>query len=444
MKTYLTITLGCKVNQFESEAIARQLEDGGLRVAQVGKSPDICIINTCTVTQKASMQARQAIRNAIRRFPEARVIVTGCYAQIDPETIARISGVNEVVGQDQKQAIGPRMVRELKPLDKYPADDSKPTTAGTGNRSDFYLPPKGVTAHRTRPFLKVQDGCDAFCTYCIVPHARGRSRSMPLESVLSGIQKAAQTGVREVVLTGIHLGAWGRDLSPAATLGDLLASIEDTRPLMRVRLSSIEPRELSDDIIDRVAESKVFCTHFHVPLQSGDDGVLKRMRRPYTSRFFRSLLIKIHQALPDAAIGVDALVGFPGESETAFENTYTLIESLPVSYLHVFPFSPRPGTPAAHFKNQIQPAVIKERAKKMRALGADKKSTFFNRNLGRKLPILIEAKRDPSTGLLKGLSANYIPVLVEGDDSLINTLQDVETVVCEGGRAILGRLCRNR
>ena len=442
MKTFLFITLGCKVNQSESDAIAKQLEDGGLRVAADGQAPDICIINTCTVTGKASMQSRQAVRKAIRRYPAARVIVTGCYAQIDPKAVSGIGGVAEVIGQDWKQTIAPRIVQETIPIDKSPADGSIAAAGVTGDAFGFGPQPSWVEVGRTRPFLKIQDGCDACCTYCIVPRARGRSRSMPLESVLYRIRKLKQAGFRETVLTGIHLGAWGRDLSPPATLHQLLAAIEEAHSLMRLRLSSIEPHELVDEIIDQVAGSAVFCPHFHVPLQSGDDDILRRMNRPYTNRLFRSLLLKIHSALPDAAIGVDALVGFPGETETAFEETYSLIESLPVTYLHVFPFSPRPGTPAAVFKGQVQPALIKARTRAMRDLGARKKHAFYERHLGRKLQILIEAKRDPSTGLLKGLSANYIPVLVEGNDSLVNTLKRVEAVACLNGRAILGHLCR--
>ncbi|MDL1964256.1 MAG: MiaB/RimO family radical SAM methylthiotransferase, partial [Deltaproteobacteria bacterium] len=271
---------------------------------------------------------------------------------------------------------------------------------------------------RTRPFLKIQDGCNAFCTYCIVPYARGRSRSMPIENILDNIIWIKKSGYREVVISGIHLGHYGLDLSPQTNLAELIKHINESRAIERVRLSSIEPLELTEEIIKTIAGSDIFCRHFHVPLQSGDDLILKKMRRPYTKSMFRKLLYKIHELIPDAAIGVDTIIGFPGETEEAFENTYNLIKELPATYLHVFPFSSRKGTPANNFPDKVPSRVIKERCKAMRDLGNIKKKEFYKKNIGKRVEIIIEGKRDNKTGFLKGMSSNYLPIFLSGNDDL--------------------------
>ena len=298
----------------------------------------------------------------------------------------------------------------------------------------FPLMPTATSVSRTRPFLKIQDGCDAFCTYCIVPYARGRSRSMPVENVLQGIKELAGTGFLEVVLTGIHLGAYGHDLKPVTGLSALMSRIEKEKVIPRVRLSSIEPFELTREVIQLAADSNIFCHHFHVPLQSGDDGILKKMGRPYSTQEFEELILGIHRLIPDAAIGVDTLIGFPGENQTAFDNTYRLIEDLPVSYLHVFPFSSRPGTPAAKMPDKIDPPALKARSEKMRELGRQKRLQFYKRFTGESVAVLIETKRDGSTGLLKGISSNYLPVLINGPDDLQNKIVEVKIEKLDGGR----------
>jgi threonylcarbamoyladenosine tRNA methylthiotransferase MtaB len=294
--------------------------------------------------------------------------------------------------------------------------------------------PAATSTPRTRPFLKIQDGCDAFCTYCIVPYARGRSRSMPLDRVLQSIEDLARADFHEVVLTGIHLGAYGHDLAPATNLAELMDRVDDRKSIPRVRISSIEPFELTGEVIQQVVESDIFCKHFHIPLQSGDDDILKKMGRPYSPQDFYELINNIHSLMPDAAIGVDTLIGFPGESEAAFDNTYQLIADLPVSYLHVFPFSSRPGTAADKFANKLNPTVIKERCRRIRKLGQQKRLKFYRRFTGKSLPVLIETRRDGSTGLLKGISSNYLPVLVDGDDDLQNKIVDVKIKKLEGDK----------
>ncbi len=296
---------------------------------------------------------------------------------------------------------------------------------------------KGATP-RTRPFLKIQDGCNAFCTYCIVPYARGRSRSLPMEAVLESIGRLKADGIHEIVLTGIHIGHYGLDLKPETCLTDLLAAIESAGLMERIRISSIEPAEVSDELIDRVAGSRVFCHHFHIPLQSGDNDVLKRMNRPYTRELFYDLVSRIHDRIPDAAIGADVLVGFPGESDAAFDQTFSLIESLPITYLHVFPFSPRKGTPAYGFSDQVPHAIVKTRCSALRTLGKAKKKSFYRSHIGKEVEILIEGVRDEATGLLKGLTSNYIPVMVEGKDHLRNTLAKARIIRFQGEAAMFG------
>ncbi len=429
-------TLGCKVNQYESDGIADYLKKSGF-VEQTGKNKaDFCIINTCTVTQKASMQSRQAIRQAIRSNPDAFIVVTGCYAQTEPDVIKKIPGVHYNMGHDDKYKIPETIIA----TSGQPSFCHRPNNESRPDKNDFHCFPFTVKGNKTRPFLKIQDGCNNFCTYCIVPHARGRSRSMTPEMVLKNIRQLHRAGYHEVVLTGIHLGAYGLDLSPKTNLIALLYRIVESKTIHRVRLSSIEPPELTDDIIKLVSETETICNHFHVPLQSGDDMILKKMHRPYTGSFFQDQVTKIHNIIPDAAIGVDTLIGFPGESDKAFENTYSLIKRLPVTYLHVFPFSSRSPTPASRYSQKVDSKIIKARCEKMRRLGNEKKINFYKNFIGKKVEIIIEGKRDHSTGLLKGITSNYIPLYVKGNDNIINTIARAKIEKSGPGNRLLGSI----
>jgi len=436
MKKFTVTTLGCKVNQYESDALAQSLMASGWRPAAGETCADLCIINTCTVTQKASMQSRQAIRKAVRTNPGACVIVTGCYAQIEPSQLEKIEGVDYVIGHSDKHEIPFMLSKTAKRKNPHPVRICH-DIAGEKKFARFPCP---VRAGRTRAFLKIQDGCNAFCTYCIVPHARGRSRSMPATEVLDNIRKLKAAGFREVVLTGIHLGYYGLDFTHRSCLAELLEKIHETKPMDRVRLSSIEPHEITEEIISLVASSKVFCHHFHIPLQSGDDNILQRMHRPYGSVFFRDLVLKIRDLLPDAAIGADLLIGFPGETDAAFENTYNLISELPVTYLHVFPFSPRSGTPAAGYPDQVGHDVVKLRCRRMRDLGIAKKKLFYEKNIGKISKVLVEGQRDRETGLLKGTTSNYIPVMLQGEDYLRENIVKVGIESVSGRNRVYGRL----
>jgi len=435
MKKFSIKTLGCKVNQYESEVIAQQLQTMGYEMVTPGVGEgalDVIIVNTCTVTQKAAMQSRQATRQTIRANPEARVIVTGCHAQIHADEFRCITGVDAVVGQDLKHTI-PEIVTTMGSASH---DEGPIAPMHESVCKDFSPLEPAILGARTRPFLKIQDGCDAFCTYCIVPYTRGRSRSMPLSRVMDHVGRLKRSGYKEVVLTGIHLGCYGQDLTPPLTLIELLDRIHTAKAIERVRLSSIEPHELGNDILELAAHSNVrpgkICNHFHIPLQSGDDQVLKRMHRPYTRKDFKDLVNRIHHTVPEAAIGVDVLVGFPGETEKAFKNTYDLIAGLPVTYLHVFPFSSRPGTPAARFPDPVPAEIIKQRCSDLRQLGLEKKQAFYNQQLGKTVEILIEEQRERTTGLLKGLTSNYIPVLIDAEDSWKNSFATVTLNMSRG------------
>ena len=416
MKSYVITTLGCKVNQCESAALGHLLQQSGARPVSQGGAVDLVIINTCAVTAKAAMQSRQAIRRAMRRNPQAKIIVTGCYAQTAPQEIEAIAGVDLIVGHSAKPRIAQLLTNAWPPVNK--------TVLGDNIFKQRYFEPLPAAAPegRTRAFLKIQDGCDALCTYCIVPYARGRSRSMPFTQIVAHMQHLGLAGYREVVLTGIHIGAFGADFDPPGTLSGLLAALTAKLAVDRIRLSSIEPCEVDAHLLALMAYPAArICRHLHLPLQSGDNGVLKRMGRSYTREDFALVVEKIRHSMPDAAIGADVLVGFPGEDEAAFENTYTLIEKLGLTYLHVFPFSARPGTPAARYAGKVSAKTIKARCAGLRALGALKKRAFLDSLIGHSLEVLVEtpasAGQDP-----KGLSHNYIPVILEDAHLQANAL----------------------
>jgi len=446
MKKFTITTLGCKVNQYESEQIAKGLVDAGFTYLDAALTVDdnqahLCIINTCTVTHKASMQSRQAIRQAIRNHPGAVIIVTGCYAQTEPAAIQKIEGVHHIIPHRDKDQIPALSTSLLETQTIKKSDAISPIPGDTATPLKF---PWVAGANKTRPFLKIQDGCDAFCSYCIVPHARGGSRSMAIKDVLEQLKAYNKNGFHEVVLTGIHLGRYGRDLLPATTLFDLLKLIQSRQSIDRLRLSSIEPLEITRDIIQMVDRSQgaagAICRHFHIPLQSGDNAILKKMNRPYRREAFKKLVLDIKEILPDAGIGCDILIGFPGETDDAFENTRQLIRELPLTYLHVFPFSAREGTPAGRFPGKVPDQVIKERCRAIRELGQSKKEAFLNSQVGHRATVLVENRRDRGTGQLKGITSNYITVLVEGDDHLMNTFQEVRLTGLHDEQTMVGKL----
>jgi threonylcarbamoyladenosine tRNA methylthiotransferase MtaB len=418
-RLYRIVTLGCRVNQAESDELAANLAASGWRPAPAKAHAELCVVNTCAVTASASQQSRQAVRQCAHRNPQARLIVTGCASHIGPDPFASIDGVTQVVPNPLKAQL-PELIGIQRPADA-------PVVCAR-------------EALRSRPLVKVQEGCCAGCTYCIVPQARGPSRSQPLPLVLEHLGRLGHRGFHEAVLTGTHLGLYGQDLTPPVSLATLLSRIAAAAPIDRLRLSSIEPGEISDELLSLIAHNNLFCHHVHIPLQSGDDGILARMHRPYRVEHYARLLRRVRAALPSAAIGADVMVGFPGESEQAFAATCDLLHSLPVSYLHVFPFSPRPGTPAAGFPHRIAPATIAARCRILRAMGDHKRIQFAARFVGRTLNVLVESRRDASTGRRIGLSDNYLTVLLAPEASPHGGLRTVRiTAMDAAGRLIAGR-----
>jgi threonylcarbamoyladenosine tRNA methylthiotransferase MtaB len=438
MKNRFTITtLGCKVNQCESSALGGLLEASGYRSGPLNDEIDLVIINTCTVTGKAAMQSRQAIRQAVRSHPNAKIVATGCYAQTAPDEIQAIDGVDYIVGHGDKMTIA-QVVEKMAPAAGAPALVHR----NIQQVRCFDPLPSVAPDARTRAFLKIQDGCNAFCTYCIVPYARGRSRSMPAKDVLKHLHNLAHKKFKEVVLTGIHLGAYGKDLRPKTSLCGLISSIKRCNGVRRLRLSSIEPTEVEADLIDLTcAPDSPLCPHFHIPLQSGDDAILKRMGRPYTRAQFIRSIEKIRQALPFGAVGIDVLVGFPGEDEEAFNQTVRLIEALDISYLHVFPFSPRKGTPAAAFEDKVPERIVKKRCRGLRKIGEKKKAAFYRSNIGSRVNVLIETCHS-GRGRSEGMSENYIPVTLPNTRVEKNSIVTVSIDAVENDLTVIGTVVK--
>jgi len=423
-------TLGCKINQYDSAVIAEEIQRKGFKVVPFGPDAEVFIINTCTVTGRTDYKGRQLIRKARGLNPSAVLIVTGCYAQVQAQEIAKIPGVDYILGNAEKGMI----TSVLADARKRP----QPEISVSADQGETQLRAACPCAHsgHTRAFLKIQDGCNESCAYCIVPRARGRSRSLPPADILEQIAWLATEGFKEVVLCGVHLGHYGNDLSPQTSLLALLENIERKGDIPRVRVSSIEPNELQDELLRLFAEARTLCPHFHLPLQSGDPRILKAMHRTYGPEDFSSLVLRTQSLIPDAAIGIDVIVGFPGEGSAEFEHTRQLVASLPVTYLHVFPYSNRPGTAASILPGQVAPEAIDERSETLRALGKEKRAHFYRRFLGSLLPVLVESSRDPITTLLKGFSRNYIPIILTGEDGLQNREVAVKVTHVEGLRVV--------
>jgi threonylcarbamoyladenosine tRNA methylthiotransferase MtaB len=387
-------TLGCKINQYETDLLRQDLAERGNTIVPFDAEADIYVINTCSVTAKSDIQCRQTIRSAVRRGTGAKVVVTGCYAETRPDEIRNIPGVNLVIGNREKLNI---------------ADHLMPSATATREHDRDSLPIR-VVPGRTRAFLKIQDGCNNRCSYCIVPLARGGSRSAAPSAVMKVFDRLVRDGCPEIVLTGIHIGTYGVELSERACLTDILAELVARSDRSRIRLSSIEPREITEGAIRLVGNG--VCRHLHIPLQSGDDAILASMKRNYTAAFYRELLERIARDVPGIALGADVMVGYPGEGETEFRNTMRLVESVPLTHLHVFSYSPRPGTAAASMKDQVPETVKKERSEALRRLGKEKNYAFRKKQQGVYLRVVVEDKVDPKTGLLSGLTDNYVRVQI--------------------------------
>lgn len=424
MKRVAIATLGCKTNQFESAAMSEQFEKAGYTIVPFTQPADIYVVNSCTVTARTDAETRRLIRRARRLNPDAQVVATGCYAQVAPEELERLPEVDSVLGNREKQDI----IALVESGESRISDIADEKEAGPLKLESF--------AEHTRAFLQAQNGCNSFCTYCIVPYARGRSRSVPLEDVLQGVRDLAANGYREIVLTGIHLGAYGLDLTPVVSLTELVRRIDSEHMVPRLRIGSVEPNEVTDELLALMAESGSICPHLHLPLQSGSDSVLRRMGRRYTAGFFRELMTRIHSALPTAFIGADVIAGFPGESEAEFAETLRLIQELPFSDLHVFPYSRRSGTQAADMPDQVPGAVITKRAELLRECASSKKAAFLSKQVGSQLQVLVHGY-DDNKMICKSISTNYCTVRFPGKPGTINTELTV-TVTGVAGEHLIG------
>ncbi len=425
-KKFAIATLGCKVNQFESASFLSDFRDRGCEQVPFSAAADIYVINTCAVTARAGQQSRQLIRRAMRANPDARIVVTGCYAQMAAEEIVEIvDNPVTIVGNGNKDLVVEEALAEC-------TCELSMLMGNIGHKKEICDLPVQRFSGRTRAFLRIQDGCNNFCSYCIVPYTRGRSRSLPKDPLFRQVDVFAREGYRELVVTGINVGKYGLDLDEGMDICSLLDTLCARYPEMRIRLSSIEPTEISDRLLAVMTTHANFMPHLHIPLQSGDDRILAHMNRRYTVELFVEGIRKITSALPRAAIGCDVLAGFPGEDERAAENTRQLLAGLPVTYLHVFPYSKRPGTPAAGFAGQVSGRDLETRVRLLRELGERKRQEFHRRQTGRVHRVLVE-RRNRKSGLMQGFSENYVPLQFAGPSRLAGSVVSVRQDRVEEG-----------
>lgn len=427
MKRATLHTLGCRLNQTETAHLASRLISKGYRLVEFGEPTDLLILNTCSVTQDAERDSRRAVRSTLRHSPRAFVAVTGCYAQTGMEALRGMDGIDMVVGSQFKMAL-PDLLPSPDALSKLPSSRILHTRRIA--REEFVL--DGTADFDcTRATLKVQDGCDVMCTFCIIPFARGRSRSRSLTDVLREAGELAAKGHKELVLSGVNIGEYE---SGGAKLVDLIKLLELLPGIERIRISSIEPTTVTDELLDHMAKSNRLCRHLHVPLQSGSDVMLKAMNRPYGVEYYTRLIERAARLIPDVCIGTDLLVGFPGEQPEQHEATVSLVSALPIAYCHVFPYSARPGTPAAKMAGQVPAATITGRTADLTGLSRAKRLTYYRRFIGRSLPVLFE--RPGKDSERTGLTDNYLRVRISSDEDLANTIRPVEITAALDGLAL--------
>ncbi|WP_031532021.1 MULTISPECIES: tRNA (N(6)-L-threonylcarbamoyladenosine(37)-C(2))-methylthiotransferase MtaB [unclassified Bacteroides] len=419
-------TLGCKLNFAETSSIGKSLKNIGVEKAGENEIADICIINTCSVTEVADQKGRHAINKLVRENPGAFVVVIGCYAQLKPEQVAAIKGVDLVLGAEQKGQIIEYMSEAMvQRMQNGEGDSHLHEFHQVATKDIKSFAPSCSCGDRTRYFLKVQDGCNYYCTYCTIPIARGNSRNGSIASLVKQAEEVVQEGGKEIVLTGVNIGDFGH--STNENFADLVKALDQVEGIERYRISSIEPNLITNEIVDYCAESKAFMPHFHIPLQSGSNSVLKLMHRRYTTEFFAEKINYIRQKMPDAFFGVDVIVGTRGETDEYFEEAYRFIESLPISQLHVFSYSERPGTQALKIDYVVSPEVKHERSQRLLALSDRKLHDFYERFIGTTRPVLLEK---PKVGMpIHGFTDNYIKVEIEPIDEnmeLINTIVNIE------------------
>ncbi|REC55342.1 tRNA (N(6)-L-threonylcarbamoyladenosine(37)-C(2))-methylthiotransferase MtaB [Chryseobacterium piscium] len=422
-------TLGCKLNFAETSTIARQLTDAGYDKVGFDDRADIYVINTCSVTENADRECKLHVKRAMKANPEGLVVIVGCYAQLKPEEISQITGVDLVLGAKEKFNI-------LSYLDDLEKSESEGVVHSCEiEETDFFIGSYSI-GDRTRAFLKVQDGCDYKCTYCTIPLARGISRSDTIENVLKNAKEIAERDIKEIVLTGVNIGDYGKgefgNKRHEHTFLDLISELNQVEGIERIRISSIEPNLLKDESIELVSKSKSFVPHFHIPLQSGSDELLKKMKRRYLTKLYNDRVNKIREVMPDAAIGVDVIVGFPGETEELFMETYNFLNNLPISYLHVFTYSERENTEAVGMQGVVPIPERKKRNKMLRILSEKKKMAFYQTQLGKTLPVLWE--HENKDGKMYGFTENYVRVQKDFDQASVNQIEflNLEKILSDG------------
>lgn len=424
MRTVAFHTLGCKLNFSETSAISRQFYDAGFSKSSFSQAADVYVVNTCSVTENANKKCRKIIKQALKHNPDAYVIVVGCYAQLKPKEISEIPGVDLVLGAGDK-------FRIFELVDEFSKEENPCVYNSQITEVDSFV---DAYSHgdRTRSFLKIQDGCDYKCTFCTIPLARGRSRSDTIENIVANARKLAAQGVREIVLTGVNIGDYGKGLENKDTFLDVIKALDEIEEVSRFRISSIEPNLLSNEIIQFVAQSKRFMPHFHIPLQSGNNELLGKMRRRYRRELYSDRVSEIKRLMPHACIGVDVIVGFPGETDSHFEDTYLFLNELDISYLHVFTYSERENTLAAGMDGVVAVPLRHERSKRLRMLSDKKKRFFYEQYVGQERPILFEGAEEK--GSMFGFTDNYIKVKTSFDQERINQIQvfEMEEVNAEG------------
>ena len=412
-------TLGCKLNFAETSTVGAELKAHGVRTVRKGEIADICVVNTCSVTEVADSKCRQAIHRLVRNHPGAIVVVTGCYAQLKPEQVSALEGVDLVLGSNEKGQIVEAIAERLHMMPeerKLMAHEHR--TVRTADIRNFM--PSCSCGDRTRYFLKVQDGCDYYCTYCTIPFARGRSRNGSIDLLLGQAREAALAGAKEIVITGVNIGDFGK--TTGESFLDLLKALDNVEGIERYRISSIEPNLLTDEVIQFCAQSRAFMPLFHIPLQSGSDEVLRLMRRKYDTALFRSKVERVLELMPDAFIGVDTIVGTRGETEELFQEAYDFMASLPVAQYHVFPYSERPGTKALEIPHKVRPEEKKERSQKILDLSESITHAFYERYIGKERPVLLEHSKSKRT--MHGFTDNYIRVEIDLPEGVQSNMLD--------------------
>ncbi|WP_312150071.1 tRNA (N(6)-L-threonylcarbamoyladenosine(37)-C(2))-methylthiotransferase MtaB [Empedobacter sp.] len=421
-KTVAFHTLGCKLNFSETSTIARNLKDNGYQKVEFTDSANVYVINTCSVTANADKECRTIVKNAMKANPEGFVVVVGCYAQLKPQEIAEMEGVDLVLGAAEKFNIAEY-------LDDINKKEETIVHSCEIEEADFYVGSYSI-GDRTRAFLKVQDGCDYKCTYCTIPLARGISRSDTVENVIKNANEIAQKGIKEIVLTGVNIGDYGKgefgNKKHEHTFLELVQELDQVDAIERIRISSIEPNLLKNETIDFVSKSNRFVPHFHIPLQSGSDEILKKMKRRYLSNLYLDRVTKIREVMPNACIGVDVIVGFPGETEELFMETYNFLNELPISYLHVFTYSERDNTEAIEFEGVVDQGERKRRSKMLRILSEKKRQAFYQSQLNSTQKVLWE--HDNKDGKMFGFTENYVKVQTDFNPELVNETQIVDLV----------------